>query len=141
MVTLSACNTGVGSYLDGEGMISLATGFRSAGVKSIVMSLWNLPDDATSEVMMKFYYYLKAGRKKADALRLAKLDYLKSADQNASSPYFWAASVLIGTNSPIALKNKYFLVFASLFSFSFLMIFIYWYKKRRSQKVIRDQIN
>lgn len=141
LVTLSACNTGIGSFLDGEGMISLATGFRSAGVKNIVMSLWNLPDDATSEVMMKFYNYLKAGRKKADALRLAKLDYLKSADQNASSPYFWAASVFIGTNSPIALKNKYFLVFACLFSFSFLMIFIYWYKKRRSQKVIRDQIN
>ncbi|MCD6596829.1 MAG: CHAT domain-containing protein, partial [Bacteroidales bacterium] len=130
LVTLSACNTGVGSYLDGEGMISLATGFRSAGVKSIVMSLWNLPDDSTSEVMIKFYSYLKAGRKKADALRLAKLEYLKNADQNESSPYFWAAPVLIGANSPVASKNKYFLVFAGFFSFSFLMIFIYWYNKR-----------
>ncbi len=141
MVTLSACNTGVGSFLDGEGMISLATGFRSAGVKNIVMSLWNLPDDATSEVMMNFYSYLKAGKKKADALRLAKLDYLKNADQNTSTPYFWAASVLIGTNSPLVFRNKYFLVFACLVSFSFLMIFIYWYKKRRNQKMTRDQIS
>ena len=142
LVTLSACNTGVGSYLDGEGMISLATGFRSAGVKSIVMSLWNLPDDATSEIMIKFYGYLKAGEKKADALRLAKLEYLKSADQNESSPYFWAAPVLIGANSPIASKNKYFLVFAGLFSLSFLiMIFIYRYNKRRNKKMNADQIS
>ncbi|MDX2444155.1 MAG: CHAT domain-containing protein [Bacteroidales bacterium] len=141
LVTLSACNTGVGRYLDGEGMISLATGFRSAGVKNIVMSLWNLPDDATSEVMINFYSYLRAGEKKADALRLAKLDYLKSADQNTSSPYFWGASVFIGTNSPIALKNNYLNIFAGIISVVLLVTALYWYRKKRSQKLKQDQIN
>ena len=136
LVTLSACNTGVGRYLDGEGMISLATGFRTAGVKNIVMSLWNLPDDATSEVMINFYSYLRAGEKKADALRLAKLDYLKSADQNTSSPYFWGASVFIGTNSPIALKNNYLKIFAGIISVVLLVTALYWYRKRKSQKML-----
>ncbi len=138
LVTLSACNTGVGKYLDGEGMISLATGFRSAGVENIVMSLWNLPDDATSEVMINFYSYLKAGEKKADALRLAKLDYLQSADQNTSSAYFWGASVLIGTNSPITLKNNYLTVFIGLLSISILMMVLYWYRKKRNPKLVKD---
>lgn len=138
LVTLSACNTGVGRYLDGEGMISLATGFRSAGVKNIVMSLWNLPDDATSEVMINFYSYLRAGEKKADALRLAKLDYLKSADQNTSSPYFWGASVFIGTNSPIALKNNYLNIFVGIISVVLLVTALYWYRKKRSQKLTQD---
>ncbi len=138
LVTLSACNTGVGSYLDGEGMISLATGFHSAGVENIVMSLWNLPDDATSEVMINFYSYLKAGEKKADALRLAKLDYLQSADQNTSSAYFWGASVLIGKNSPIAVKNNYLTLFIGLLFISIFMMVLYWHQKKRNQKLVKD---
>ena len=119
-------------------MISLATGFRSAGVRNIVMSLWNLPDDATSEVMINFYSYLKAGEKKADALRLAKLDYLQSADQNTSSAYFWGASVLIGTNSPIELKNNYRTIFIGLLSISILMMILYRYRKKTNQKLAKN---
>lgn len=134
LVTLSACNTGIGSYLDGEGMISLANGFRSAGVKNIVMSLWNLPDDATSEIMINFYSYLKDGAKKADALRMAKLDYLSGADRNASAPYFWAASVLTGTNSPLHLKKRYYLLYPALVTALFFMGYIFWRKRQKSRK-------
>jgi CHAT domain-containing protein len=105
LVTLSACNTGAGNYLDGEGMISLATGFRTAGVRNIVMSLWSLPDDATSDVMRRFYRLLKEGQDKGDALRMAKLAYLEHADRNTSAPYFWAATVLAGKNTPLAFKS------------------------------------
>ena len=135
LVTLSACNTGIGKYLDGEGMISLANGFRSAGVHNIVMSLWNLPDDATSEVMINFYSYLKDGKKKADALRMAKLDYLAGADRNASAPYFWAASVLTGENSPVQLKHRYNLIYAALFGGLIFLGFILLRRKRRMSKM------
>ena len=135
LVTLSACNTGIGSYLDGEGMISLANGFRSAGVQNIVMSLWNLPDDATSEVMISFYSYLKDGEKKADALRMAKLDYLAGADRNASAPYFWAASVYSGTNSQLPFKKRYHSLYVVLFVGLILLGFMAWQIKRRKSAV------
>lgn len=106
LVTLSACNTGVGDYYDGEGVISLATGFKSAGVESIVMSLWAIPDDATSRIMERFYFHLHEGKGKAEALRLAKLDFLLESDENLTSPYYWSSTILTGNNDPITLKGN-----------------------------------
>ena len=139
MVTLSACNTGVGKYMDGEGMISLATGFRSSGVKNIVMSLWSLPDDATSELMTTFYTYLKKGENKAEALRLAKIDYLEKSDQNASVPYFWAATVLTGDNKPLGLENNFLKVLVfSLAIILLIIITIFYLKKSKFMKTTRN---
>jgi CHAT domain-containing protein len=124
LVTLSACNTGVGEFYDGEGVISLATGFKSAGVESIVMSLWAIPDDATSNIMERFYFHLHEGKGKAESLRQAKIDFLEASDENLSSPYYWSATILTGNNDPIRLqgKNKYLwlltvLIFISSFVF------------------------
>lgn len=123
LVTLSACNTGVGRYYDGEGMISLATGFRTAGVRSIVMSLWNLPDVATSEIMVNFYKNLDSGVGKAGALRNAKLEYLENADRNTSHPYFWAATVYTGINQSIpATKGRLMLISAIVLILGILLL-------------------
>ncbi len=132
LLTLSACNTGLGSYMDGEGIISLATGFRTAGVKNIVMSLWSLPDDATSAVMKNFYTYLKAGKPKAEALRQAKLDYLEDADQNMAAPYFWAATVLTGKNSPLVSRTRSTLFYGGM-GLIVLLLFILYGQRRRSK--------
>jgi len=97
LVALSACNTGVGKYYKGEGVMSLARGFMYAGVPNVMMSLWSVPDASTSEIMQSFYQHLKDGKSKPEALRQAKLDYLAKADENTSNPYYWAGFVYIGS--------------------------------------------
>lgn len=103
LVTLSACNTGVGKYYTGEGVLGLATGFKFSGVPNLLLSLWSVPDATTAKIMERFYFHLNSGLSKVDALRQAKLDYLKKADLNTSSPYYWAGFVL---NSDISDNNE-----------------------------------
>ena len=72
LVVLSACQTGLGKHLRGEGVVGLSTAFFFAGTESLVMSLWDVPDASTALLMHRFYTSLKAGRPKAAALRDAK---------------------------------------------------------------------
>ena len=101
MAVLSACKTGFGKLSQGEGIMSLARGFIFAGVPGIVMTLWEIEDISTSKIMTLFYQNLKEGLRKDEALGMAKLSYLKTADKLHAHPYFWAAYVQIGDNSPI----------------------------------------
>ncbi|CAD5253518.1 MULTISPECIES: CHAT domain-containing tetratricopeptide repeat protein [unclassified Imperialibacter] len=101
LVTLSACNTGVGKIEEGEGVMSLARSFRSAGVPSVVMSLWPASDKSTPELMRHFYENLSKGQPKDLALANAKRAYLTTAQGKARNPFFWGGFVLIGDTSPI----------------------------------------
>ena len=76
LVVLSACNTGYGKLHKGEGIISLSRGFFTAGAKSIVMTLWPVPDGPSSKIMSYFYTNLAAKQNIADALYHARLKYL-----------------------------------------------------------------
>lgn len=97
MVVLSACETGIGEYQRGEGILSLARGFLFAGASSIVTTLWSIDDRASSQIVEGFYQNLKEGQKKDEALRNAKLHYLKKyKGSNRSHPLFWAAFVPVG---------------------------------------------
>jgi len=97
MVVLSACETGVGKWKSGEGIVSLARGFAYAGAKSIVTSLWSANDQSTAEIMALFYANLKEGFSKKEALRQAKLHYLSTQkDPLNTHPFFWATFVPIG---------------------------------------------
>ena len=107
MVVLSACETGVGELLKGEGMLSLANGFTQAGAKSVITSLWKADDESTYKIMTAFYKYLARGQRKDEALRNAKLEYLENCDPLKSSPYYWAAFIPIGDMSPIRAKPLY----------------------------------
>lgn len=101
LAVLSACNTGSGQLVKGEGVQSLARGFLHAGCPSLVTSLWSVDDCATSDIMIRFYEHLKEGNTKNKALQLAKLEYLKEADKLHQHPYYWSAFIQIG--NPIAL--------------------------------------
>lgn len=95
LVVLSACRTGLGRNVQGEGVVGLTRGFMYAGAKSIVASLWKVEDDATAELMSHFYTaMLRDGLPPAAALKLAKREMLKQERWRA--PFYWAAFTLQG---------------------------------------------
>jgi CHAT domain-containing protein len=95
LVVLSACQTGLGKEVRGEGLIGLTRGFMYAGARSVAASLWKVDDVATRELMKRLYTGLfKSGLKPAAALRAAQLEMLKTTQWRA--PYYWAAFVLQG---------------------------------------------
>ncbi|HRI58597.1 MAG TPA: CHAT domain-containing protein [Saprospiraceae bacterium] len=96
LVVLSACETGLGELQSSEGVISLARAFAYAGAKSIVTSLWSVSDSKTKDLMIDFYKNLRKGMLKDDALRQAKLDFLKRNRGQAAHPFYWAGFVGIG---------------------------------------------
>jgi len=91
LVTLSACNTGVGPVGE-EGVASIVNAFIEAGSQSVVSTLWELEDHATAHLMTTFYDHLGRNEEKAEALRQAQLEMLHSG----SPPYYWAGFVLDG---------------------------------------------
>ena len=94
LVTLSACDTGVGPVGE-EGVANIVNAFIEAGAQSVVSTLWELEDHSTAQLMIDFYQHLGRGEGKAEALRQAQLDLLKSGDP----PYFWAGFELDGEPS------------------------------------------
>lgn len=102
LAVLSACDTGFGELVEGEGVQSLSRAFTYAGVKSTVMSLWPVPDKQTSIIMEEFYKQLKAGASKADALKQAKLNYLENvSEEELKHPFYWAGFLISGDADPI----------------------------------------
>ena len=104
LVVLSACETGVGKYQYGEGIMSLARAFTYAGCPSVVMSLWQADDGVTRSLMEQFYTHLKAGSTKDEAIRLAKLDHLNTS--SLAHPYYWSTFVQIGDPTPMKFSEK-----------------------------------
>ncbi len=101
LVTLSACNTGMGKMVNGEGLMSLARGFFAAGCPSTLMSLWSVPDESTAEMMTYFYAHLHEGHSKSHALQLAKLQYLEANEDEKLYPLHWSAFVLMGNEEAV----------------------------------------
>jgi len=85
--------------------MSLAQGFKYAGVPSVVMTLWSVGDASSAYLMTDFYKSLSKGKGKDESLRLAKLNYLKQSSQIKSHPYYWAGYICVGNANPI-LKNQ-----------------------------------
>ncbi len=111
MVVLSACNTGTGKLYHGEGIISLARAFAYAGVPSVTMTLWKIPDETSYELTLRYYGYLKQGFDKAAAMRRAKLDYLERKDPFAAHPAVWSSYLVVGDKSSLETsKQKYWIL-------------------------------
>jgi tetratricopeptide (TPR) repeat protein len=95
VVVLSACQTGVGKTIRGEGLVSLTRGFMYAGAPRVVVSLWAVSDWGTTELMVRFYQgMLKEGMRPAAALRAAQMSLMN--DKRFASPYYWAPFTLQG---------------------------------------------
>jgi CHAT domain-containing protein/tetratricopeptide (TPR) repeat protein len=94
-VVLSGCETALGREIRGEGLIGLVDGFLYAGARNLVVSLWQVPDRATAELMARFYgYVLRDSLRPAEALRQAQRSI--ASEPRWSDPYFWGAFVVLG---------------------------------------------
>jgi CHAT domain-containing protein len=126
MVVLSACNTGIGAFNKGEGLMSLSRALAYGGVQSAVYSLWEVPDKETAEIMILFYKNLQKGETKDEALANAKRQFLKQ-NPSKSHPFFWAGFVINGNCSPIQKSREYAWLLLLIIPSTMLL---YWYVKR-----------
>lgn len=95
LVVLSACDTGLGKLVTGEGLVGLTRAFLYAGSPSVVVSLWRVRDDTAPDLMVGFYEDLDRLGDKAEALRQAKLAMIRKGEH--AHPYHWAPFILVGS--------------------------------------------
>ena len=114
LVVLSACSTGLGKEIKGEGLVGLTRGFMYAGASSVVASLWKVDDEATAQLMTQFYQAMfSRGLTPAAALRDAQLKM--SQDKRWHEPYYWAGFVIQGRyDSHVAASGPRFFTTARL---------------------------
>lgn len=99
LVSLSACETGLGQFIRGEGIEGLSRAFFYAGTSSVLMSLWAVHDQATSQFMERYYFHIRSSNSIMDSLHKAKLEMIDS--DVLSHPYYWAGFVVTGRSDKI----------------------------------------
>lgn len=99
LVVLSACETGVGTVPNGEGLYGLRRALVLAGSESQLISLWNVDDWGTKDLIEGYYQKLTRGVGRGEALRQTQLEMLNSTEY--AHPYYWAAFILSGNWQPI----------------------------------------
>jgi CHAT domain-containing protein len=136
VVVLSACQTGLGKDVRGEGLIGLTRGFMYAGASSVVASLWKVDDEATAELMKRFYKnMLEDGMTPATALREAQNSFRQHPIWSA--PYYWAGFTLQGdSRQVVAPKQSYrnYVIAISAGALLVLLGFAVWYLRRFSRR-------
>lgn len=128
LAVLSSCNTGSGKLNKGEGLMSLSRGFQFAGVKSLIITLWQVPDFSSSQIIQNTFELLLGNYGKSEALALAKRNYLHQADGITANPKYWSGYVLYGDNKPI-INTPLWLPPLGVFMFLLLLIVVF--NKRR----------
>ena len=96
LVVLSACETGMGDVVQGEGVYGLRRAFQEAGAKSVMSTLWAISDEGTQEFMRRFYSLFLAKMPAQKALRKTKLEFIRS--EKWQHPFYWAPFVIVGAN-------------------------------------------
>ncbi len=115
LVTLSACQTGLGQLIKGEGIEGLSRAFFYAGASSVLLSLWAINDQASYQLLERFYFLLRSSESIMNSLRRAKLEMINS--EVLSHPYYWGGFVVSGNADKIVFHrplNKWILLTLSL---------------------------
>ena len=128
LIVLSACETGVGSFDAGEGVVSLARGFSYAGTKSLVTSLWAVNDKSTAELIPNYFKYLHAGWTKDKALQQAKLDYIQNSDN--PHPFYWAAFIGVGDMGVIQPSGDPIYLYFGISGFLLIILLVFFFIKK-----------
>lgn len=132
LATLSACDTERGRLVPGEGIQAFSRALLAAGSRSALTTLWRVPDEPTSQFMQQFYYFLlKKHQSKAEALRLAKLEFLHSGTE-LSHPLYWAAFVLNGEGAePVPRFIPWQLLAIPILALSFAVFVFVWLRRKK----------
>ncbi len=132
LVVLSACNSGNGKFYNGEGIISLARSFFTAGAKSVVMTLWAIADKTSQRLMNYFYTNLASHQSISEALQKAKIDYIENSDAVLAHPYFWAGYIVTGNSSTTFTlqKTRKIPIYLSIGAIVVIACAGWWWKKR-----------
>ena len=136
LTVLSACNTGLGKWIQGEGMMSISRGFQYTGCNSIMYSLWQMDDKATADLIQEVYVNLETGLPKDIALQKAKIAFLSSADPVISHPYYWGGLTLIGSTTPLDLSDigtRTYYWLAVILAFFLTGVSFYFIRAKRSR--------
>jgi len=125
LVTLSACESGIGELKRGEGLLSLARGFYFSGAQSISSTLWKINDASSSKLMTNFYSNLSKGQTKNIALQQAKLSFIKENKDNAlSHPYYWSGFIISGNPEALSSTNYALWIVLGAIGLLFLIFFL-----------------
>jgi CHAT domain-containing protein len=133
MVVLSACETGIGKYQRGEGVLSIGRGFMYAGVPSLVTTLWKLNDYTSTFIITEFYKNIRKGQAKDEALRNAKLLYLQRNHGINSHPALWACLVQVGNYEPLNIQPNRFKQYMIIIGIIALLLAIAIFLKQRKK--------
>jgi CHAT domain-containing protein len=93
MVALTACQSGLGRVISGEGAMGMGRAFQYAGAKSVLMSLWSVAESSSVDLVTSFFKHLREGKNKLEALKLAREEIRKAGYDH---PFFWAPFILVG---------------------------------------------
>ena len=136
LAVLSACQTGEGQLINGEGIMSLGRAFTASGVKSLIVSRWEVPDATAPEIMETFYEELTNGKSKSESLRQAKLKYLENADNLTSHPFYWSSFYVIGSDTNVDLSSGLLIYFLIILVVIIVFIAVQIKRKRDKQSAI-----
>ena len=133
LVVLSSCSTADGKIQAGEGVLSLGRSFINAGVSSLLISLWEIADNSTSQIMIDFYKHLKNGESISNALRNSKLEWYNNdkVPKNMKHPFYWLGVIHIGNNEQIEIKSKKTFPYKPLIYSALALVAIIFLKKYR----------
>jgi len=129
MVVLSSCNSGSGRLFHGEGLKSLARSFILSGASSVIRTGWEVNDEVSADIIIRYYKNLKRGMAKDEALRRAKLQFIKESSPSLHNPGYWASYQLAGDNSPVVLSPAYKLLI--IISAIVILVLVYYFRRRR----------
>ena len=126
IVTLSSCQTGLGEFIRGEGIEGINRAFFYAGASSVLMSLWAINDQASYQLMERFYTHLRSSNSIMDALQKAKLEMIES--DVLSHPYYWAGFIASGKTDEVIFQSSlmkgiiFGIIFALVFGVTFILV-------------------
>lgn len=133
LVLLSACETSGGQFIKGEGVMSLSRAFRYAGCPNIITTLWKADDFSTAYLTTRIHQYLEKDFSIADAVQVAKKDYLedKTVHPRLKHPFYWSHLVFIGDVQDVS-KNTSKWYFNAFLGLMLLLLFLLWKKSRKA---------
>jgi len=128
LTIISACRSGDGNLIKGEGIISLARGFFYAGCPSLVTTQWRVDDSSGTEIIIDFSKYIKKGESISVSLQTAQKNFIRKADPLRSHPYFWAAYQVLGSDNPVTQSGSLYLLVIGIAICLVIIVTVSYYK-------------